>query len=58
MGNAIKSPNLILADRRRKTERGQIRRRIFYITRAMNRAKNPEWKDLWKRKKEELEKNL
>ena len=33
-------------------------RRIFYLTRAMNRAKNPEWKDLWKRKKEELEKNL
>ena len=33
-------------------------RRIFYLTRAMNRAKNPEWKELWKRKKEELMKNL
>ena len=29
-------------------------RRIYYLNRAMNRAKNPEWKDLWKRKKEEL----
>jgi len=57
MGNAIKSPNLILADGRRGTGRS-ILRGIFYITRAMNRAKNPEWKDLWERKKEELEKNL
>ena len=33
-------------------------RRIYYLTRAMNRAKNPEWKALWKQKKEELIKNL
>ena len=33
-------------------------RRAFYLTRAMNRAKNPEFKELWKRKKEELLKNL
>ena len=32
--------------------------RIFFLTRAMNRAKNPEFKELWKRKKEELIKNL
>ena len=29
-------------------------RRAFYLTRAMNSAKNPEFKELWKRKKEEL----
>ncbi len=29
-------------------------RRVFFLTRAMNRAKNPEFKELWKRKKEEL----
>ena len=33
-------------------------RRIFYLTRAEKRAKNPEFKELWKRKKEELIKNL
>jgi len=33
-------------------------RRIYYLIRAENRAKNPEWKELWKRKKEELIKNL
>jgi hypothetical protein len=33
-------------------------RRIFYLTRAENRAQNPEFKELWKRKKEELLKNL
>jgi hypothetical protein len=33
-------------------------RRLFFLNRAMERAKNPEWKALWKRKKEELLKNL
>ena len=33
-------------------------RRAFYLTRAMNRAKNPEFKELWKRKRAELFKNL
>jgi hypothetical protein len=33
-------------------------RRLFFLNRAMERAQNPEWKDLWKRKKEELLKNL
>jgi len=35
-----------------------LKRRTFFLNRAMIRAKNPEWKDLWKRKKEELLKNL
>ena len=33
-------------------------RRVFFLNRAMERAQNPEFKDLWKRKKEELLKNL
>ena len=33
-------------------------RRIFYLARAEKRAKNPEFKELWKRKKEDLIKNL
>ena len=33
-------------------------RRAFYLDRAMKKAKNPEFKELWKRKKEELLKNL
>jgi len=33
-------------------------RRVFFLNRAMRRAKNPEFKELWKRKKEELLKNL
>ena len=32
-------------------------RRLFFLNRAMERAKNPEFKKLWKRKKEELLKN-
>jgi|TARA_B110001454_G_scaffold192286_1_gene192501 hypothetical protein len=40
-----------------KLDKKNPTRRIFYLNRAMNRAKNPEWKDLWKRKKEELLKN-
>jgi len=36
----------------------EIDRRLFFLNRAMERAQNPEWKDLWKRKKEELLKNL
>ena len=40
------------------TDRARTRRRIFYLTQAMNKAKNPEFKELWKRKIEELSKNL
>jgi hypothetical protein len=36
----------------------ETERRLFFLNRAMERAKNPEWKALWKRKKEELLKNL
>jgi len=32
-------------------------KRVFFLNRAMERAQNPEFKDLWKRKKEELLKN-
>ena len=35
----------------------EIKRKVFFLNRAMERAQNPEWKDLWKRKKEELLKN-
>ena len=34
------------------------KKRIYYLGRAEKRAKNPEFKKLWKRKKEELKKNL
>ena len=34
------------------------KKRIYYLGRAERRAKNPEFKKLWKRKKEELIKNL
>jgi hypothetical protein len=33
-------------------------RRIFYLDRAANRAKNPEFKKLWLDKKAELLRNL
>ena len=33
-------------------------KRVFFLNRAMERAQNPEFKDLWKSKKEELLKNL
>ena len=36
----------------------ETEKRLFFLNRAMERAQNPEWKDLWKRKKEELLKNL
>ena len=35
----------------------ETERRLFFLHRAMKRAKNPEFKELWKRKKEELLKN-
>jgi len=35
-----------------------LKRRIFFSNRAMTRAQNPEWKDLWKKIKKELSKNL
>ena len=35
----------------------ETEKRLFFLNRAMERAQNPEWKDLWKRKKEELLKN-
>jgi len=47
-----------MVTKRIKLDKKNPRRRIFYLNRAMNRAKNPEWKDLWKRKKDELLKNL
>ena len=40
------------------TMNNEIEKRVFFLNRAMERAQNPEWKDLWKRKKEELIKNL
>jgi|TARA_Y100000296_G_scaffold64068_1_gene74798 hypothetical protein len=33
-------------------------RRIYFLSLAEKKAKNPEWKALWKSKKEELLKNL
>ena len=33
-------------------------RMVFFLNRATERAQNPEWKDLWKKIKEELSKNL
>ena len=39
------------------TMNNEIEKRVFFLNRAMERAQNPEWKDLWKRKKEELLKN-
>ena len=48
---------LIKADKVKLLHKSPVRR-VFYLTRAMKRAKNPEWKELWKRKKEELIKNL
>jgi hypothetical protein len=33
-------------------------RRAFFLTRAMNRAQNPEFKKLWADKKAELLRNL
>ena len=38
--------------------RARTRRMISHLTGAMNRAKNPEFKELWKRKIEEISKNL
>ena len=35
----------------------ETEKRLFFLNRAMERAQNPEFKDLWKRKKEELLKN-
>ena len=48
----------LIATKKIKLDKKNPTRRIFYLNRAMNRAKNPEWKDLWKRKKDELLKNL
>ncbi len=39
------------------TMNNEIKKRVFFLNRAMERAQNPEFKDLWKRKKEELLKN-
>ena len=41
-----------------KEKRKILQKQLFYLERARKRAKNPEWKGLWKRKKEELLKNL
>ena len=35
----------------------ELVKKVFFLNRAMERAQNPEFKDLWKRKKEELLKN-
>ena len=40
------------------TMNNEIEKRVFFLKRAMERAQNPEFKDLWKSKKEELIKNL
>ena len=50
--------NQLIAMKKIKVPLKSPARRIFFLTRAMNRAKNPEFKELWKRKKEELLKNL
>ena len=50
--------NQLIATEKVKLPKKNPYRRIYYLTRAENRAKNPEWKELWRRKKEELIKNL
>ena len=50
--------NQLIATKKIKLPFNSPIRRVFYLNRAMNRAKNPEFKELWKRKKEELIKNL